>query len=248
MLLGKYPDLAIFYACSGVDAISVTMHACRMQSLLNGVHQAENSRSTAKTARRNLRHYIYMYCACKMWQRVTARAPRFGHQVIQFFLDKNGQNLLLNEEAFGGQFRIPSAYCLLDQDETWLKDQLSVFDQTGTVEYELQEVLLENSKVVRHLRLDKKVLWNLYRFAARCIQRIRQSIFGIRTWIGAPKAGRELPKKTRERMETMLDDLHSAFYRVYKLLHNCPSFWRLVDLLGIISVAKLAELKVGTER
>lgn len=91
---------------------------------------------------------------------MTARAPRFGHQNAHFFLDKNGKDLLLNNEAFDDKMRIAPASCLLDQDETWLRKLLCGFDQTVTVEYELEEVHLGSSKVAQHLILNKDVLWN----------------------------------------------------------------------------------------
>ncbi|KAG9029753.1 hypothetical protein FS837_003481 [Tulasnella sp. UAMH 9824] len=230
----------------GVDAIGVEMHASSMQLLLNDVHNAQNGREQSKIARRNLRPYIYMYCSCKIWQRITARAPRFGHQIAHFFLDKNGEDLLLNNEAFDDKMRIPPASCLLDQDETWLRKLLCGFDQTGTVEYELEEVQPGSSKVVQHLVLNKNVLWILYRFAAKYIQHICQSTSAIRTWVQFPQPGRELSKRNRQRMEEMLDEMHVAFYRLYKLLHHSPSFWRLVDLLGVISLGKLRELREGS--
>ncbi|KAG8937532.1 hypothetical protein FRC00_004358 [Tulasnella sp. 408] len=160
-------DMYKFCYERGVDAISVEMHASRMQSLLNDVHHAQNGKEQSKHARRNLRHYIYMYCSCKIWQRITARAPRFGHQIAHFFLDKGGKDLLLSNEAFDDKMSVPLASCRLDQDETWLRNLLRGFDQTGAVEYELEEVHLESSKVVQHLILNKDVLWNLYMFAAR---------------------------------------------------------------------------------
>ncbi|KIO22927.1 hypothetical protein M407DRAFT_244980 [Tulasnella calospora MUT 4182] len=236
-------DMYKFFYERGVDVISVDMHASRMQSLLYDVHHAKNARPDTKTARRNLRHYIYMYCACGIWQRLTARAPRFGHQIVHFFLAKNGDDLLLDKEAFDVKSRISPASHVLDQDETWLKELLCGFDQTATVEYKLEKAHVGNSKVVYHLVLNEDVLWNLYMFAAACIRHIRRSTLGIRTWIRIPQPGRKLSKKNRQGMEAMLDEMHSALYRLYKLLHHSPSFWRLVDLLGIISLEKLEDLK-----
>ncbi|KAG8937660.1 hypothetical protein FRC00_002878 [Tulasnella sp. 408] len=222
-------DMYKFCYDRGVDAISVEMHASRMQSLLNDVHRAQNGKEQSKHARRYLRHYIYMYCSCKIWQRITARAPRFGHQIAHFFLDKSGKDLLLSNEAFDDKMTIPAASCRLDQDETWLRNLLRGFDQTDTVEYKLEEVHLESSKVVQRLMLNKDVLWNLYR-----------------KWVQFPQPGRELSERNRQRMEDMLDEMHAAFYRLYKLLHHSPSFWRLVDLLGFISLEKLDKMKKGS--
>ncbi|KAG8923992.1 hypothetical protein FRC01_012079 [Tulasnella sp. 417] len=236
-------DMYKFFYKRGVDAISVEMHASRMEALLNDVHNVRNSQQDTKTARQKLRHYIYMYCTCKIWQHITARAPRFGHQILHFFLGKNGKDLLLNEEDFDVASRIPSASRLLDQDETWLREQLCGFDQTGTVEFKLEEVDVQNSKAVHHLLLNKEVLWSLYRFAAGCIHRLHQATFGIRTWIKSPQPGQNLSSKDRQRMEAMLDEMHSAFYRLYNLLYRSPSFWRLVDLLRVISIEKLQELE-----
>ncbi|KIO22931.1 hypothetical protein M407DRAFT_9698 [Tulasnella calospora MUT 4182] len=193
-----------------------------MRSLLNDVHDAKNARLDIKTARKNLRHYIYMYCACGIWQRVT---------VLHFFLAKNGTDLLLNKEAFDVKPGVSLASHLLDQDETWLKELLCIFDQTGNVEYKLEEVPVGNSKAAYHL------------FATGCIRHVHRSTFEIMAWILTPQPGQKLSKENRQRTENNLDEMQSTFYRLYKLLHHSPSFWRLVDLLGIISLEKVKDLK-----
>lgn len=220
-----------------------------MQSLLNELHSNKNSKPDTKTARRNLRHYIYTYCACQIWQGITVRAPRFGHEIVHFFLHKNGKDLLLNKESFDVKTEIPETTQLHDQDETWLWEQLRDFDGTGSVMYKLESIPVANSRLtVRHLVLNREVLWNLYRFAAARIRHVHQATCWIRTYTRKPQPGQELSNEDRKRMETFLDDMHSAFYRLHHLLHRCPSFWRLVQVLGSTSLQKLEESQASNER
>ncbi|KAG8953941.1 hypothetical protein FRC04_000925 [Tulasnella sp. 424] len=217
-------DMISFFHLQGVGAITVEMHAQKLQSLLNAIHKGEEARTTA--AKDKLSQYIYTFCALKFWDRLSAHATSYEQEMLSFFLNADYSGPKLSREQLARD--IPPTSKLKDKSETWLSDML----EDGGRIIPCHDVNLGGGRTGQHLALDKENIWHLYSLFTTTLQALRVKLMKIKPLAQATAKTTDLEQKERKEFIDALDDIHGCSSLIYDLIHKSPSFWRMIELLG----------------
>ncbi|KAG9048380.1 hypothetical protein FS837_013017 [Tulasnella sp. UAMH 9824] len=218
-------DMVNFFHLRGIDAITVEMHAKKLQSLLNAIHK--NGHINPAAAKNELGQYIHAYCAHNIWDNLNTVTcpPGYDGRMLHFFVKPDYSGPSHHREQFAKE--IPLTFKLRDKSELWLSELFKRLNRNVPC----HEITIEDGRIVQLLALDQENIWHLYSALTTALRVLCVNLTKVKSFV-QERAVAELQQADRDGFIKALEYIHSSSSFLYLLTRKSPSFWRLIELLG----------------
>lgn len=218
-------DNRTFVYPRGIDAITVEMHAKKLQSLLNVIHR--NGHTSPSAAKNELGQYIHAHCGHNIWDHLNTVTypPGYAVRMLHFFVNPSYSGPSYHREQFAKE--IPPTFKLSDKSELWLSELFKRLNR----DVPCHEISIWDGRTVQHLALDQENIWHLYSALTTALRVLRVNLTKVKSFVRG-RAVADLQHADRDGFIKALGFIDSSSALLYLLMRSSPSFWRLIELLG----------------